>query len=125
LTGIYFEGDARFETFPFHESPSVTVYYLPGTSGWGTTIGGRPTAQWELPYPVVLTTSPVFGIRTNGFGFIISWATNIPVVVEASTTLANPIWAPVSTNMFTDGWSHFSDAEWTNHPSRFYRIRSP
>ena len=24
----------------------------------------------------------------------------------------------------TNGWSDFRDAEWTNHPARFYRIRS-
>jgi hypothetical protein len=64
-------------------------------------------------------------VQTNGFGFIISWATNSPVVVEASTTLVNPIWAPLSTNTLTGGSSYFSDPEWSNYPSRFYRLRSP
>ena len=28
----------------------MTVYYLPGTTGWGATFGGRPTALWtEVP----------------------------------------------------------------------------
>ena len=59
------------------------------------------------------------------FGFIISWATNAPVVVEAASSLAEPSWSPVSTNTLSDGWSYFSDPEWTNYPSRFYRLRSP
>ena len=42
-----------------------------------------------------------FGVQTNPFGFIISWATNVPVVVEACTNLANPTWSPVDTNTLT------------------------
>ena len=125
LTGVYFQGNAPSVLGAvFDGDNNVTVYYLPGTTGWGTTFADRPTAPWLLPYPVILTTAPNFGIQTNAFGFRISWATNVPVVVEASTTLANPVWSPVSTNTLTDGWSYFSDAEWTNYPARFYRIRS-
>ena len=64
-------------------------------------------------------------MQTNGFGFTISWATNIPVVVEACTNLANPLWSPVGTNTLTDGSSYFSDPQWTNYPARLYRLRSP
>ncbi len=71
----------------------------------------------------MLTTAPNFGIQTNQFGFRISWATNGPVVVEASTTLANPVWSPISTNTLINGWSYFSDVGWTNYPARFYRVR--
>ena len=109
----------------FDGANNATVYYLPGTTGWGTTFGGRPTALWLLPNPLILTNGPSFGVQTNGFGFIISWATNIPVVVEACTNLANPAWSPVGTNTLTDGSSYFSDPQWTNYPARFYRLRSP
>jgi hypothetical protein len=64
-------------------------------------------------------------VQTNGFGFVISWATNTAVVVEACADLANAIWSPVGTNTLTDGSSYFSDPDWTNYPARFYRIRSP
>lgn len=77
------------------------------------------------PYPVILSTAPNFGIQANAFGFRISWARNAAVVVETTTDLANPVWSPVSTNTLSDGWSYFSDAEWTSYPGRFYRIRSP
>jgi hypothetical protein len=74
---------------------------------------------------VILNSGSGFGVHTNGFGFIISWATNIPVVVEACTGLANPAWSPVATNTLTDGTSYFSDPQWTNYPIRFYRVRAP
>jgi len=127
LGGIYFynNGPADPGSTLFNYSGEVTVYYLPGTLGWGPTFGGRPTAQWLLPYPVILSSASGFGIQTNGFGFIISWATNASVVVEASTSVTNPMWIPVGTNSLEDGWSYFSDAEWTNYPRRFYRVRWP
>jgi hypothetical protein len=59
------------------------------------------------------------------FGFVVSWATNLSVVVEACTNLANSTWSPVSTNALTRGWFYFSDPQWTNYPARLYRIRSP
>jgi hypothetical protein len=126
LVSAYFQGNApSIGVDVFKASGIATVYYLPGTTGWDSTFGGRPTALWMLPNPLILNNGPGFGVHTNGFGFIISWATNIPVVVEACTSLANPIWSPVNTNTLTDGTSYFSDPDWTNYPARFYRLRSP
>ena len=62
------------------------------------------------------------GVRTNQFGFDITGTSNIVVVVEANTNLTNPTWSPLRTNTLTDGSSYFSDPQWTNHPSRFYRL---
>jgi hypothetical protein len=73
---------------------------------------------------ILLSSSPL-GIHSNAFGFAVSWATNIPVVVEASTNLASSIWSAVNTNVLTNGWFYFSDPQWTNYPARVYRIRSP
>ena len=108
----------------FSDDPSLTAYYLPGTTGWAefTTNTGVPTALWTLPYPLVLNGSS--GVLNNQFGFTISWATNVPVVVEASTDLSNPVWTPIATNTLSSGTSSFSDPDWTNYPNRFYRIRS-
>ena len=72
-----------------------------------------------------MTSGPGFGVQSNAFGFIISWATNLPVVVEACTNPANHSWSPVQTNALTGGWSYFSDPHWANYPARFYRVRSP
>jgi hypothetical protein len=129
LTGIYFQGNAPSVGFAaFISANNATAYYLPGTMGWGPMFGGPPslpTALWLLPYPLILNNNPEFGVQTNGFGFIISWATNISVVVEACADLANPTWTPVGTNTLTGGSCYFSDPDWTNYPGRFYRLRSP
>ena len=123
LTEVYFQGNApRVDSGLFY---NATVYYLPGTTGWGPTFGGIPTALWSLPNPLILENSPSFGVKTNRFGFIISWAANTPVVVEACTNLVNAAWSPLRTNTLTGGWAYFSDPQWTNHPVRFYRLRSP
>jgi hypothetical protein len=124
LTGAYFEGNApAVDPNAYSESTNTTMYYLPGTTGWGTTLGGRPTSPWVLPYPVFLTVSPGFGVQTNGFGFTISWATNASIVVEACSSLGSATWLPVSTNSLVNGSAYFSDPDWTAHPARFYRLR--
>jgi hypothetical protein len=109
----------------FYGSYYGTVYYLPGTTGWTSTFDGWPTKQWFLPNPVILGNNAGLGVQPSGFGFTISWATNISVVVEAATNLANPVWLPVSTNILIGGTSSFSDPQWTNYPGRYYRLRSP
>jgi hypothetical protein len=124
LKGVYFSGNAPSlgGSGVFSGATNATVYYLPGTTGWGSTLGGRRTARW---LPQVQTSDGNFGVRTNQFGFNITWASGMVVVVEACADLANPTWIPVSTNTLTDGTSNFSDANWTNYPARFYRLRSP
>jgi hypothetical protein len=125
LTNIHFQGNAPSASpTVFPSANNATVYYLPGTTGWGPTLAGRPTAPWLLPYPVSLAFGPSFGIRSNRFGFLISWATNASVVVEGSTDLGSAVWIPRSTNTLTDGSAHFSDPDWTNNPARYYRVRS-
>jgi hypothetical protein len=123
LTAVYFEGTPPTETGSFSPE-SLTAYYLPGTPGWGATYDGIPTAPWYLPNPSILTFEP-FGIQTNAFVFTISWATNMPVIVDACTNLSNPDWQPVQTNTLAAGTAYFSDPQWASYSSRFYRLRSP
>ena len=124
LVSVYFQGNApSADCNVFYYDP-VTVYYLPGTTGWGTTFACVPTAPWTLPYPLVLNSASGFGVQSHGFGFTISWATNLSVVVEAATNLANPVWTPLATNPLVNGTNCFSDPYWTNYPGRFYRIVS-
>jgi hypothetical protein len=98
---------------------------LPGTTGWGdfSANTGLPAAPWYLPNPMILNNDPSFGVQTNQFGFTISWATDISVVVEACTNPAHPVWSPVATNTLSSGTSYFSDPEWTNYTGRFYRLK--
>jgi len=126
LTSLYFQGNAPSVIgYAVFSGDNVTLYYLPGTTGWGSAFAFRPTALWTLPYPLILTSNPSFGVRTNQFGFTVSWATNLNVVVEAATDLKNPKWSPVTTNALNGGTFQFTDPQWKNYPARFYRIRSP
>ena len=126
LTSVYFGGDAPSADSSVFTDDPATVYYLPGTTGWAnfSSNTGRPTGLWFLPNPLILS-GPGFGVQTDRFGFTISWATNIPVVVEACTNLANHSWAPVGTNNLVGGSSYFSDPQWKDYARRFYRLRSP
>lgn len=126
LAAIYFEGNAPSGPDQIVFNPGITVaYYLPGATGWGTTFGGVPTALWALPYPRILKSGAGFGIQPNGFGFTVSWATNVPVVVEACTNLAQPNWTPLATNSLASGTNYFSDPQWKDYSRRFYRVGSP
>jgi len=125
LTAAYFSGNAPSGYDTIFNGESGTVYYLPGAAGWSSTFGGWPTALWYRPQPMILGGSGGLGMTTNGFGFTISWATNIPVVVEACTDLSNPVWTTVATNALILGAKYFSDSQWTNFSGRFYRLRSP
>jgi hypothetical protein len=68
LTGLYFRGNAP----TLAGSPVLTsatnpvVYYLPGTTGWGPTFGGRPTALWILPPPTISCPAPLVLECANG-----------------------------------------------------------
>jgi hypothetical protein len=111
----------------FEYSPHVTVYYLPGTTGWSNTFGwnqagGAPTALWN---PLIQNNGRAFGLSNNQFGFNITGTANIPIVVEACTNLASPVWTAVTNVLLTNGSFHFSDPQWTNYPARFYGIGFP
>jgi hypothetical protein len=140
LTKVFFDGNAPavgqhvFDVWspPSSQGPGfvlidpATVYYLPWTTGWSNTFAGHPdfsipTAVW---LPQVQTTDATFGVRTNQFGFNITWADGLSIVVEATPSLSTPVWSPIVTNTLSGGTFYFSDPQWTKYPSRFYRVRS-
>ena len=82
----------------------------------------RPAVLWN---PQVLTSDASFGVRAGQFGFTITGTSGLVIVVEASADQANPVWTSVGTSTLTDGSSYFSDPEWANYSSRFYRLRLP
>jgi len=85
---------------------TTTVYYLPGTTGWSTNFAGRFNMLWP---PQVLTNDANFGVRTSEFGFTITWASSMTVIIEACTNLANPTWYPLATNTLSGGSAYFND----------------
>jgi hypothetical protein len=127
LTSVYFTGNApsTLGSFVFYGDTNATAYYLPGTTGWGAfdeESGLSPAVLWD---PLIQAGGVNFGVQNNQFEFDITGTANIPIMVEASTNLANPVWTPLQSLTLTNGLFHFSDPQWTNYPGRFYRISSP
>lgn len=125
LHGIYFKGNAPTlsgNNVFWSVIVSPPIYYLPGTSGWGPTFGGFRTLLWN---PQIRTSDSSFGVQKNGFGFNIAGTANIPLVIEGCNSLSLPAWVALQTCTLTNGLIYFSDPQWTDHPSRLYRIRSP
>lgn len=123
LEKVYFEGNLpSYYYTEFDAFNQVTVYYRAGTTGWTSTFAGQKTVMWN---PQALISDAAFGVHTNQYGFNISGTAGVTVVVEACTNLSNPTWLPVATNTFTSASSYFSDPQWTNYPSRFYRFTMP
>jgi len=132
LTTVFFQGNAPATVgtnggpipgpWIFLNAPLVTVYYLPGTTGWEPTFSQRPTMLWN---PQIQTGDSSFGVGPNGFGFNVTGTPDIPLVIEAGTSLAAHSWVSLQSCTLTNGLINFRDAYWTNYPGRFYRLRSP
>jgi hypothetical protein len=123
LAGVYFQGNAPTAGSDiFTNANDAIVYYLPGTTGWSPTFGGRPAVLWN---PQADTGDTDFGVGTAGFGFNITGTADIPIVVEGCTSLAAPSWVPLLSCTLTNGSVYFADSAWTKYAGRFYRIRSP
>ena len=131
LTYVRFKGNAP--SAPFDPNPpygndqfayatNATAYYLPNSTGWGKSFAGLPTAVWQ---PQIQIDDANFGVKSNVFGFNISWGSGMSIAVDATTSLLNPNWIPLATNTLTTDSLYFSDPQWTNYPSRFYRVRWP
>ncbi len=61
LTGVYFTGNApaQPDSSTFLGDTAATVYYLAGTTGWGSSFGGLPTMELE---PIAITAHPTNGL---------------------------------------------------------------
>lgn len=128
LVSVYFPGNAPSFQFGtgmtlFESDSNLALYYLTGTTGWNdfSELTGIPVTPW---LPQMETGTDYFGIQTNQFSFNVFWASGQTVVVDACTNLLNPQWQPQQTNTLTNCAAYFSDAQWTNYPSRYYRVRS-
>jgi hypothetical protein len=92
LKRVYFLGNAPgcIGSEVFGGGSSVTAYYLPSTTGWGSTFAGIPAVPWNpLPAP---------GITTYN---------NQPVVlfpVPASTVIGTNYALQMSTNLSAGNW---------------------
>jgi hypothetical protein len=122
LTSVFFTGDAPPVPSSAFDYDNATVYYLPGATGWSTNFAGLPAVLWN---PVIQTGDGSFGVQTNQFGFNVTGATNIPVLVEACDDLSCGVWSPLQAVALTNGSFYFSEPVQTNGAGRYYRLGSP
>ena len=122
LTNTLFSGDAPFTDGDVFGCTPALVSYFPGTTGWGSTFGGRPTFCWN---PQILRDAR-FGVQASTFGFNIAWASGRTVVVEACTNLSCGVWTPLlTTTLGNSGSLSFSDPASASLHARFYRLATP
>ena len=145
LTGVYFRGNPptvdliTTDTTLFYADHNVTVYYLPGTTGWSSLwhslYCSKPAVLWNAVIGTpsletgsnIVTANDATASDTAGalsFGFNIVGTPNIPVVVEACSNLANPVWTPLQAVTLAGGSAYFSEPM-QSVPGRFYRLTHP
>jgi hypothetical protein len=124
LKGVYFTGNVPIAVGDcvFYHSLTVTVYYPPGATGRGGAFEGRPAVLWN---PLIYSIGAGFGVEGNSVGFNVTGTRNIPIVVEACTNMVNSKWSSLQSATLGNGIFYFRDPDWTNYPTRFYRICTP
>jgi hypothetical protein len=123
LSVVFCTGVAPYaQSDVFYDDANVSVYYLPGRSGWSYTFGGVSAFLWN---PLIQTGDSSLGVQSNQFGFNITGTPFIPVVVEVCTNLANQVWTPVQTMTITNGSCYFSEPFQANASGRFYGLGIP
>jgi BspA type Leucine rich repeat region (6 copies) len=120
LTSVYFLGNAPNSAptnlFSYSSAPSnLTVYYLPHTTGWTNTFGGKPAVLWTPPLPPL-------GITTYS---------NLPVVIfpYLAQSIGNHYQVQMTTNLNSGNWVTVTNSvlfiglQITNQASpAFYRL---
>jgi hypothetical protein len=125
LSGVFFTGNPPTiadSTVFGDDNSNPVIYYLEGTDGWSSPFATRQALLWN---PQIQTSGTNFGVQSNQFGFNITGTPYIPVVVEACTNLASPVWIPLQAFTLTNGLAYFSEILQTDNSGRYYRISSP
>lgn len=118
LQRVYFSGNAPTHGyFPFSGG---TLYYLPGTTGWGDIYANRPAVLWN---PQI--TEPEMLPDSDGFAFTIIGTPDIPISIETSETLPGDSWQPLHVGTLSKGNLEFTHPDALERPVRYYRITAP
>lgn len=113
LSRIYFRGNAPSLGRGAFSGTPATVYYLPGTRGWGATYGDRLAVLWNPEFQNAR-------VANNGLVVTVIGTANIPVALELSTDLV--LWTRVLATNLTGGALSLIDSNWRNYTRHFYRM---
>jgi hypothetical protein len=123
LSNVYSYGNApAVGSGVFNGDSVTTVYYMPGTTGWSSTLATATAVLWN---PQIQTNGPNFGVVSNQFGFNITGTSNDPVLLEVCTNLASQVWTPLTNVSLSNGLYYYSEPMQSNAAVRFYRIVLP
>jgi hypothetical protein len=101
LRSVYFLGNAPNVDSTVFSGDNATVYYLPGTTGWGSTFGGAPTALEARPpllslIPGLGTVTPSFSNLQPGTNYqlqvslnLSTWTNSGPPLTATNSTMAS------------------------------------
>lgn len=99
----------------------VTVYYLPGTTGWTSLYAWQRAQLWN---PRLTNLTPATG--TPGMSFTVTGTPEIPIAVEVTSNLLAGPWTRLSTTTVPpSGAIDFTDPDAADQPVRFYRVVGP
>ena len=123
LTSILLTDDApaNISSTAFKNTPA-TLYYLPNTTGWSTSHGGRPAVAWDPSITLASSTN----LTSGNFKLTITGHTNLPIRIQACESLTTSIWSTLGdTTLVSEGTHTFIDSPASPLSSRFYRITFP
>lgn len=106
----------------FHAGDNLIAVWGHNTEGPYNNIEVDITMDIAAPQPRILIDNR-FGMQSGQFGFDISASVGQSITVEGSVDLAT--WMPLSTNIMTAPTLYWSDPQFSNQQTRFYRLRSP
>ncbi len=109
LTGVYFTGNApaQPDSSTFLGDTAATVYYLAGTTGWGSSFAGLPALELE---PIAITALPTNGPAPLTVNFTAAGVDNASNPVtnwnwdfgdSSTSTAQNPSHLYTATGVFT------------------------
>ena len=91
LTEVYFEGNAPSAGLYVFENDNnlAAVYYLPNTTGWGTTFSGVPAVEL-VNYTITVIASPsVAGTVSGGGSFAEGSSQTVTASANSGYTFTN------------------------------------
>lgn len=120
LMRTYFTGNRPTEYAGiFDATTNVTVYRLPGSTGWGALYADRPVVTWDPEFASITSMGD-----TNQLSIISSGVDQLPVGVETTTNLFTGPWTRLFSTNFSGALTYNIPAD-PNAPERFYRIFGP